>query len=557
MNGANDTPSIVGEVNPPAQIVVVAAPTSPLVLAPGVNANSLGLNTETFDGVSAGTSSNNGAGHGNFHSAALGATFSASGNAGIVNGSSSVTAAPFVGPSPGHQDTTNYLSIGGNGTETITFTSQKNAFGLYWGSLDSYNTIQFYDGETFVASYTGADISPLFPNGNQGSFASNGYVEFSGLHSFNTVVLRSTSNAFEIDNISAGTIPPATLGPITGTLSVHDADIGDTLTAFVTANATIEYNGSSALPVDIAALIAAGNVTFDSVLSNGGTAVLRWTYHPTNANLDFLHAADVLKIKFVAEVSDGHGHTGSQPLTVTLIGADSANASTMSASGPVIGTDAFTVTELGNGVTKVSGLYVSDTDVTASTDTFTISAATGGAGSSVTPSIGSGFLSGVAGINATLNSGIIYDPHSRQPQTDSVTMTVADSFGHTDTVRFIFNQAGTGLPLTGTVDKDVIFATGSSDMLTGLGNADQFVFTPEGSSSNADMITDFATGLDHIDLRAFSEVDSSNIASWLGTHAASAGPDTLITLDVDHTITLKGVTVASLHASDFIVSPHG
>ena len=227
---------------------MVASPTSPLVLAAGVNVNSLGLNTETFDGVSAGSSSNNGAGHGNFQSAALGADFSASGNAGIVNGSSSVTAAPFVGPSPGHQDTTNYLSIGGNGTETITFASQKNAFGLYWGSLDSYNTIKFYDGATLVASYTGADISPLFPNGNQGSFVSNGYVEFSGLHYFNKVVLGSTSNAFEIDNISAGTIPQTTLGPITGTLSVHDADIGDILTAFVTGNATIEYNGLPAAP---------------------------------------------------------------------------------------------------------------------------------------------------------------------------------------------------------------------------------------------------------------------------------------------------------------------
>ena len=209
VRGANDTPSIVGEVDPPAQTIVVAAPTSPLVLAAGVNVNSLGLNTETFDGVTAGSSSNNGADRGNFQSAALGATFSASGNAGVVNGSSSVTAAPFVGPSPGHQDTTNYLSIGGNGTETITFASAKNAFGLYWGSLNSYNTIKFYDGATLVASYTGADISPLFPNGNQGSFASNGYVEFSGLHSFNKVVLGSTSNAFEIDNISAGTIPSA------------------------------------------------------------------------------------------------------------------------------------------------------------------------------------------------------------------------------------------------------------------------------------------------------------------------------------------------------------
>jgi len=301
-------------------------------------------------------------------------------------------------------------------------------------------------------------------------------VEFSGLHYFNKVVLGSTSNAFEIDNISAGTIPSAALPPITGTLSVHDADIGDTLTAFVTGNATIEYNGSLPGGIDMAALLAAGNVTFDSTLSNGGTAVLQWTYHPINANLDFLHAGDVLKIKFVAEVSDGHGNTGSQPLTVTIIGADSANASTISAAGPVIGTDAFSVTELGNGATKVSGLYVSDTDATASTDTFTVSAATGNVGSSVTPSTGTG--SGLGGINATLNSGIIYDPHSPQPQTDSVTLTVADSHGHTDRVHFIFNQGGTGpnVALTGTSGKDIIFATDHADTLTGGVSADQFVF---------------------------------------------------------------------------------
>ena len=116
------------------------------------------------------------------------------------------------------------MSILGNATETITFTSEKNTFGLYWGSVDSYNSIKFYDGTTLVASYTGADISPLFPDGNQGSFTSNGYVEFSGLRSFNKVVLASSSNAFEIDNISAGSIPPSTLPPITGTLSVHDAE---------------------------------------------------------------------------------------------------------------------------------------------------------------------------------------------------------------------------------------------------------------------------------------------------------------------------------------------
>ena len=478
VTGTNDAPSIVGEVDPAVQTVIVAAPAGPTVLAQGVNVNSLGLNTETFDGVSTGAGSS-----GHFHSAALGADFSASGNAGVVIGSSSVSAAPFVGPLPGAQDTTKYLTIGGNGSETITFASEMNAFGLYWGSLDSYNSIKFYDGTTLVATYTGDQISPLFPTGDQGSFSSNGYVEFSGLHSFNKVVLSSTSNAFEIDNISAGYIAPPTLSPVMGTLGVHDADIGDTLTAFVTGNATIEYNGSASVPggIDISALIAAGDVTFNSAPSNGGTVVLNWTYHPTNANLDFLHAGDILKIKFVAEVSDGHGHTGSQPLTITLVGADNAtNASPGLAAGPVIGTDALSVTENGDGTKTMSGLHVSDSDATAPNDTFTIGAAANSAGGSVIPSTSDGSLTAV---NAALHNGIVYDPGNDPSQTDMVTLTVSDGLGHSDTVHFVFNEAGQGpVTLTGTSGKDVIFATGSDDTLTGGAGADQFIFAPDTES---------------------------------------------------------------------------
>ena len=257
----------------------------------------------------------------------------------------------------------------------------------------------------------------------------------------------AASNAFEIDNISAGNVPaPDTglSGPIKGTLSVHDGDIGDTLTAFVIGNATIEYNGSSSVPgnIDISALVNAADVTFDSAPSNGGTVVLNWTYQPINANFDFLNAGDILKIKFVAEVSDGHGNTGSQPLTITLVGADSAtNASPSLATGPVIGTDAFNVTENGDGTTTVSGLYVSDSDATAPNDTFTIGAAASSAGGSVIPPAGDGSL---AAVNATLDNGIIYDPGNHPPQTDMVTLTVSDGLGHADTVHFVFNEAGQG-----------------------------------------------------------------------------------------------------------------
>ncbi len=348
ITGTNDAPYIVAEADPQAEAVMVVPATAMAVLAPGVTTNSLGLKTETFNDLSVGQKS--------FHSTALDADFSGSGSAAVFHGSvDGVAAAPFFGPLPGAPDTTNYFSVGGGGTETITFGSEQNAFGLYWGSVDSYNTISFYDGMKLVASYSGANVSPLFSDGNQGSFASNGYVQFSGLAQFNKVVLQSSSNAFEVDNISSGAIHSKLSASVSGTLSAHDADIGDTLTAFVTGNGTVQFtgaNGSHQLPAgaNVAPLIDANDVTFDSVQSDGGTDVLHWTYHPTNPNLDFLKAGDVLKVQFAAEVSDGHGHTESQPLTVTLVGANSATDT--SAFGVVNGTTAGdTFNHVGGNVT--------------------------------------------------------------------------------------------------------------------------------------------------------------------------------------------------------------
>ena len=333
IDGANDLPTIVAETDPSVETVILNK--SPIVLSAGVSTNSLEMPTETFDNLTAGSASNNGLGHGNFTSTALDATFTASGDAGIAHGSSSVSAAPFMGPLPGQADTTNYLSIGAHSSETIAFASEQNEFGLYWGSADSFNTISFYDGNNLVASYSGADVTPLLANGNQGSFASNGYVEFSDLAPFDKVVLASSSNAFEVDNISSGFVSDSHIhlaDPITGTLTVSDADIGDTLTASVTGNAVAEYNGSTTLPsdVNVSALIDSSAITFDTVQTTGGQDVLDWTYNPTNADLDFLEPGDKLTLTFNALVSDGHATTETQPLTVTLLGS---NASSVNATG--------------------------------------------------------------------------------------------------------------------------------------------------------------------------------------------------------------------------------
>ncbi len=424
--GTNDTPVIVGETNPSPQTISLA--TSPITLGPEVSTNSLGLNTETFDGQTAGSASNNGFGYGDFFSSALGATFTASGEAGVVNGSSSVSAAPFVGPLPGQADTTNYLSIGADGTETITFVAEQDAFGLYWGSVNSFNTISFYNGTQLVGSYTGANVGPLFPNGAQGSFSSNGYVEFPDLAPFNKVVLATgDQNAFEIDNVSAGFVAHQLPSPITGTLTVSDAVIGDTLTASVIGNADVTYDGSTTLPVDanVAALIDASAVTFDSITTDGGSDVLHWTYNPINPDLDFLQPGDTLTITFEAQVNNGHVATGDQPLTVTFVDAN-APVLTVPEAAQTIG-----VSE----TAKISGIDLSETG-NSSGETFTVtltdshgvlSAGTVGDGDTV---IASGTTLTITGSLSDVNSdlGTLTDTNGTAGS-DPITLTAIDSLG--------------------------------------------------------------------------------------------------------------------------------
>ena len=137
------------------------------------------------------------------------ATFSGGGV--IVHGSSKTYAAPWLGPF-GFADPARYLEIGANQSETIAFTGEKTALGLYWGSVDSFNTIAFYNNGSLVYSLTGAQLESaitsgpkLTDGGGQTGFKSNGFVTFSGvgLGDFNEVVLSSTKNAFEVADIEA------------------------------------------------------------------------------------------------------------------------------------------------------------------------------------------------------------------------------------------------------------------------------------------------------------------------------------------------------------------
>lgn len=101
------------------------------------------------------------------------------------------------------------------GTITIDFASDASYFGLFWGSVDSYNSIRFlYNGnEVFMTSGSGLPM-PTVANGCQTCDTSNLYVNFEfGSARFDQVKLVSTGRAFESDNHAYREVPePAVIG---------------------------------------------------------------------------------------------------------------------------------------------------------------------------------------------------------------------------------------------------------------------------------------------------------------------------------------------------------
>lgn len=129
-----------------------------------------------------------------------GATFTGSGI--VMNNGGGASLGLYATP---YGDGTNYMAVLGGGTENISYATLKNSFGLYWGSIDTYNSLTFYNGNTEVWSITGANLSPpQSANGGQLDYASNAYVLLSQLPLFDRVVAASTSNSFEFDNVVAG-----------------------------------------------------------------------------------------------------------------------------------------------------------------------------------------------------------------------------------------------------------------------------------------------------------------------------------------------------------------
>ncbi|GIL40306.1 PEP-CTERM sorting domain-containing protein [Roseiterribacter gracilis] len=107
-------------------------------------------------------------------------------------------------------DTTNYFAVGNATTTmaTLNLGGAKDYFGLYWGTLDSFNKLEFWSHGALVASFTGSDIwNPV---------TGSRYVDFvfGDGQSFDTVRFLSAGNSFEFDNVAFGRLNNT--GPDTG-----------------------------------------------------------------------------------------------------------------------------------------------------------------------------------------------------------------------------------------------------------------------------------------------------------------------------------------------------
>jgi hypothetical protein len=85
---------------------------------------------------------------------------------------------------------------------TVSFSGGIDSIGLYWGSIDTYNAIAFYSGNTLLETVAGSALPPA--NGNQSAAGTNTYITLSLNQQFNRVVFTSTQRAFEFDNMAWG-----------------------------------------------------------------------------------------------------------------------------------------------------------------------------------------------------------------------------------------------------------------------------------------------------------------------------------------------------------------
>ncbi|MEA2759137.1 MAG: hypothetical protein QOH65_1750 [Methylobacteriaceae bacterium] len=284
---------------------------------------------------------------------------------------------------------------------------------------------------------------------------------------------------FLLDGVS---ITPDT-GPPTesadGTIQFADVETGDTHTA--------SFNAQPG---------SLGTFSLDPVSESSGTGSVDWHFTVNNSDIQFLSQGESLTQVYQVTVSDNHGGTTEQDVTVTIVGSNDAPT----AAPATIVTDADI-----NNTFAIPGWalaqYGSDPD---HADNLSLQAAGAGSGGTADSFAGNAFFTD----SGTLGGSFTY--------------TLTDGHGSTSiasATAMVDNHAASTTTLTGTSGADIIVAQqgteslnggGGNDVLIGQGGAhsltggsgdDIFAFLQ--TTDGTDTITDFNNTTQH-DLIAIS-----------------------------------------------------
>jgi hypothetical protein len=109
-------------------------------------------------------------------------------------------------------DTTQYASVGTlvtPATSTLTSPFSGNYLGLYWGSIDLYNSITITDTSGISTVINATNYPVLNPANGSQALGGSAYVNIFDSLNITGITFASGSKAFEFDNLTIAAVPEA------------------------------------------------------------------------------------------------------------------------------------------------------------------------------------------------------------------------------------------------------------------------------------------------------------------------------------------------------------
>ncbi|WP_156928546.1 VCBS domain-containing protein, partial [Bradyrhizobium sp. th.b2] len=377
------------------------------------------------------------------------------------------------------------------GTSSTNFTDTFKIVGLAAGNSGSGGTTvdpsltvaQYLDGTaTLPTSYTvtGADGTLTVNANGTYSYTVTSHVSLTDTFTLTTLdqngFVTTTTLTFGVPNhapvLSGVTATDPTtvaeltdasaqnLAPIHGTLTVTDLDAGNTLTASVVGSPSVTVSGGGTAPAAVVTALTSGALSLGSVVADGGTKTIAWTYDAATANLDFLKAGQTLTVDYTVKVNDGFADSGTQHIIITITGtndqtvltsvnsasvsttvAESAGNSSAQDIAAIAGSLAFSDKDVGDSLTASAGsptIALNGGALPAGVDATTLKAALDHL------SFGSGVTSNGGG---SQNISWTWDPTAANldflKAGDQLTVTYAVKVGDSTTQNLTFTITGT------------------------------------------------------------------------------------------------------------------